>query len=72
MRDYSESQRYTQHEEYKDEFGIGMPDSGSALQVYEDEGDELSWLDEQALLAAPSKVAQILARPDYSRLTRLQ
>ena len=48
-----------------------MPESGSALQGYEDEGDELSWLDEQALLAAPSKVAQILARPDYSRLTRL-
>ncbi len=72
MPGHGGSQRYTLHEEYKDDVGSGMPDSGSAYQVNEEEGDELSWLDEQALLTAPSKVAQILARPDYSRLNRLQ
>ena len=35
------------------------------------EGDELSFLDEEALLAAPIKVAHLLARPDHTRHAKL-
>ena len=50
-------------EEYKDEVGSSMPPNGFTME----EGDELSFLDEEALLAAPLKVAHILARPDQTR-----